>query len=315
MKQAEWSDFRVLLALHRGNSVVGAARILGVNASTVSRRLAALEAALGATLIVRGGREFTFTAEGRAALAAAETMDAAVTAAGGSVRASRAQIEGVVRVSVAPSLHEFLGPVPELVAAAHPGLSVELRSGRAVDDLARGDADIAIRSNRRLPADLVVRHAFDLGLGLYASTRYLECAGRPATAEELRGHRLILYTAEFGDQPFAAWLAQYASPGVPSTTVDNVEMARRLISADEGIGVLYCCHADALPGLERVLPDPVAHTAMCLVYHRSLRGSARVGAVAGILVGRIAAHREELAGRPPGGVTPPRRTGAGAPQL
>jgi DNA-binding transcriptional LysR family regulator len=301
MRQPEWNDFRVLLALHRGNSVVGAARILGVNASTVSRRLAALEESLGATLVVRGGREFSFTAEGRTALAAAEAMGAAVTAAGGSVRASRAGIDGVVRVSVAPSLHEFLGPVPELVAAAHPGLSVELRSGRAVEDLARGDADIAIRTNRRLPADLVVRHAFDLGLGVYASTRYLERAGRPASAEDLRRHRLILYTAEFHDQPFAAWIAQYATPGIPSTTVDNVEMARRLIGAGEGVGVLYCCHADALPDLERVLPEPVARTAMCLVYHRSLRGSARVAAVAGILVGRIAAHREELAGRRPAG--------------
>ncbi len=301
MRQPEWNDFRVLLALHRGNSVVGAARILGVNASTISRRLAALEEALGATLIVRGGRGFSFTAEGRVALDAAEAMAAAATAAGGSVRASRAQMEGVVRVSVVPSLHEFLRPVPELVAAAHPGLAVELRSGRAVEDLARGDADIAVRTDRRLPADLVARHAFDLGLGLYASTGYLAHAGRPASTEDLRHHRLILYTAEFRDQPFAAWIARYADPGVPSTTVDSVEMARRLIGAGEGIGVLFCCHADALPGLERVFPDPVAHTAMCLVYHRSLRGSARVGAVAGILVGRIAAHREELAGRRPAG--------------
>lgn len=299
MRDPEWNDFRVLLALGRGRSVAGAARILGVNASTVSRRLAALERALGAVLIVRGGREFAVTAEGRAALEAAEAMDAAVTAAGGSVRASRAEIEGPVRVSVVPSLHEFLRPLAELVAAEHPGLTVEFRAGRAVVDLAKGHADIAIRSNDRLPADLVVRYAFDLGLGLYASAGYLDRAGRPGSAEELRRHRLILYTEEFRDHPFAAWIAQYATPGAGSTTVDNVEMARRLIAAGEGIGVLYCIHADAQSGLERVLPDPVAHSEVCVVYHRSLRRSARVGAVVGMLVGRIATHREELAGRRP----------------
>lgn len=300
MREPEWSDFRALLALGRGHSVAGAARILGVNASTVSRRLAALEKALGAVLIVRGGREFTFTAEGRTALEAAEAMDAAVTAAAGSVRASRAGLRGSVRVSVVPSMHEFLRPLPEIVAAAHPGLGVEFRSGRTVVDLAKGDADIAVRVNRRLPPGLVLRYAFDLGLGLYASTDYLERAGRPSSPEDLRDHRLILYTEEFRDHPFAAWIAEHAGPGSPSTVVDNVEMARRLIAAGEGIGVLFCCHADTQPGVERVLPDPVAHSEVCVVYHRSLRGSVRVKAVAEMLVARIAAHRDALAGRGPG---------------
>jgi DNA-binding transcriptional LysR family regulator len=171
----------------------------------VSRRLAALETALGAVLIVRGGREFSFTTEGRAALAAAEAMDAAATAAVGSVRASRAEIEGTVRVPVVPSLQEFLSPVAEMVATAHPGLTVEFRASRAVADLARGDVDIAIRVNGRLPADLVLRHVFDLGLGLYASPGYLESADRPTSPKDLRRHRLILYTEEFRDHPCAAW--------------------------------------------------------------------------------------------------------------
>lgn len=75
-------------------------------------------------------------------------------------------------------------PRRDLVTAAGPGLAVELRSGRAVEDLARGGADIAIRTNRRLPADL--------GLGLQESTAYLERPGRPASADDLRRHPLIL---------------------------------------------------------------------------------------------------------------------------
>ena len=76
MTEPEWGDFKVLLALGRAGSVAGAARILGVDGSTVSRRLAAAEKAAGAVLIVRGGRAFAFTKEGQTLLDAAETMDA-----------------------------------------------------------------------------------------------------------------------------------------------------------------------------------------------------------------------------------------------
>ena len=58
MTEPEWGDFKVLVALAHGGSIAGAARCLNVDHSTVSRRLAALEEAAGATLIVRGGREF-----------------------------------------------------------------------------------------------------------------------------------------------------------------------------------------------------------------------------------------------------------------
>ena len=77
----EWSDFKVLLALARAGSVAGAARELQVDNSTISRRLAALEEALGAKLLIRGGREFSWTAEGRSADRRGEAMEAAATRA------------------------------------------------------------------------------------------------------------------------------------------------------------------------------------------------------------------------------------------
>jgi DNA-binding transcriptional LysR family regulator len=93
----EWNDFRVILALGRAGSVAGAARVLGVEGSTVSRRLAAAEQAMEAVLILRGGRAFAFTEAGKAVLAAAETMDAAVGEAAAAVRLTRTDLEGIVR--------------------------------------------------------------------------------------------------------------------------------------------------------------------------------------------------------------------------
>jgi DNA-binding transcriptional LysR family regulator len=296
MREPDWSDFKVLLALGRSGSVSGASRILGIDGSTVSRRLAAAEKAMGATLIVRGGREFAFTAEGRSALEAAEAMDAAVNAAMASVRTSRAELQGIVRVAVFPSLVEFLRPFPQLVTERHPGLSVELGSARAVVDLARGDADIAVRVDHPMPADLIVRHTFELGLALYASTSYLDKAGRPTDPEELRDHQLVLYNAEFSSYPFAGWIEQFADNALPVVRVDSVEMARTLITADGGIGVLWCCHGDSIATLERVLPGPVSSTKVNVVYHRSLRGTTRVKTVADLLIALLVENREVLSG-------------------
>ncbi|MEM6311274.1 MAG: LysR family transcriptional regulator, partial [Pseudomonadota bacterium] len=89
MAEPNWSDFRIILALAKGGSVTGAAKLLGVDASTISRRLAAAEEVFGAPLIIRGGGKFQFTAEGRAVLDAAEDMDAKISATTNSVRSMR----------------------------------------------------------------------------------------------------------------------------------------------------------------------------------------------------------------------------------
>ena len=99
----DWRDFKVLLALARAGSVAGAARELQVHNSTVSRRLAALEEAVGAKLLIRGGREFSWTAEGRTLLEAAEAMEAATTGALRAVRTSKVGVEGSVCISASPA--------------------------------------------------------------------------------------------------------------------------------------------------------------------------------------------------------------------
>ena len=303
MTEPEWGDFKVLLALGRAGSVAGAARILGVDGSTVSRRLAAAEKAAGAILIVRGGRAFAFTREGRALLDAAEAMEAAVTAAGASVRASRAELRGIVRLAVVPSMAEIMGPFPGLVASVHPDLHVELHAGRGATDLAKGEADIAVRVIRDRSSDLVMRHSFELGFAFYGSTGYLDAAGRPSRAEDLRDHRLVLFTDEFRSHPFAACIEEFADTALPVMRVDSVETARSMIAADAGIGVLWCCHGDSLATLERVLHDPVSSLTLSVVYHRTLRGSTPVKAVAEILIAHLIEHRDLLSGRRRGAVT------------
>ena len=296
MSEPDWSDFKVVLALGRGGSVAAAARILNVDGSTVSRRLAAAEAAMGAVLIVRGGREFAFTAEGKAALAAAEAMDAAVTTAAASVRATRADLAGFVRISMTPSLFHFLTPFPALVSEKHPGLLVEISSSREVINLAKGEADIALRVGRPTDLDLIVGYTFGMGMALYAAKGYLDSHGRPTSAEDLHQHKLVLYSTKFSAQPFAEWLNRFADPAKPYMSVDSVDTAHTMIAAGHGIGVLWCCHADAFSDMERVLPDPIHTTSVHTIWHASLRGSARLKAVVDMLTAHLIKKRATLQG-------------------
>jgi DNA-binding transcriptional LysR family regulator len=280
-----WDDFKILLALSRGGSVAAAARELQIDNSTVSRRLAALEDALGARLLIRGGREFAWTAEGRRALESAEAMESAAAAAVRDVRTAKVDVSGTVRISVSPAFVPILmrGMLPGL-RKDHPELEVELLGAYHRVDLAKGEADIALRMARPEEADLVARRAFDCAWFVYASTAYLDASGRPVSLENLRRHRLVLYVEAMHNVAPLRWMEAYrdAAPGL--LRVDNLEIACQTIAADGGVTVLPCMIADPLPGLERVFPEPVEGNTGWIVYHESARNTARVRVVVDALL-------------------------------
>ncbi|NOX41954.1 MAG: LysR family transcriptional regulator [Alphaproteobacteria bacterium] len=299
MAEPEWSDLKVILALGQSGSVAGAARILAVDASTVSRRLTATEKAMGAVLIVRGGREFTFTTEGKAALAAAQAMDKAVTEASTAVRLARTDLQGIIRIACSPAVIYFLDTFQNTVSQAHPDLGIELLSGRAPADLARGEADIAIRSLRPNDLDLVVAHRFDLGSCVYAAKSYLSAYGHPSSFAEVRQHKLVRYNDVFLHLPAFKWIEEFADPAQLAVRVDSIDMARNLIASGRGIGALFCTVGDTTPGVIRVFDEPIDQMACCIVYHQSARGSARLRAVLDLLIEYFVARRNDLSGQRP----------------
>jgi DNA-binding transcriptional LysR family regulator len=293
----EWSDFKVLLALGRTGSVAGAARELGVDGSTVSRRLAAAERALGAVLIVRGGRAFSFTEAGNAAIAAAEAMEASVTKAAAAIRSARSGLQGIVRIACPPVAIAFLAQFHAHVAERHPGLGVDLFAGRAPVDLSKGEADISIRSVRPDDLDLIVAHRFELGSAVYAAPSYLAAHGHPASHDAVAGHKLVRYTPAFLNLAAFRWVEQYADPAAPSVRVDSVDLARNMIAAGAGIGVLYCLAGDSTEGIARVFDEPIDQMNIGIVYHASMQGSARLRAVLDLLIEFHETHRDALSGR------------------
>ena len=293
MTELDWSDFKLMLALSRGGSVAGAARLLGVDGSTISRRLSAMEALLGACLVVRGGRDFSLTHEGKSAVAAAEAMEPIVASATSAIRASKTDIAGVVRISSVPGLVRFLAPLSNLVSAAHPRLSIELSAASRMVDVAKGEADIAIRMARPTETALIGKKALELELGVYVAKSYVAKYGAPQTFEELRRHRLVQYVTAMHHLPWFRWIEQYADANAAATRVDGTEMAHTMVASGAGIGVLFCFAGDQSPDLLRVFPDPVANVEGWIVYHEAERNTARIRAVVDLL-GEFFAERKDL---------------------
>ena len=271
--------------------------MLKVDPSTVSRRLAAAEAAFGAVLVVREGKEFALTSEGKSAFAAAETMEGAAYQARVEVRGARETLDGVVRIACPPVAIRYLEHFPDAVASEHADLGIELLSGRAPVNLSKGEADISIRAVRPTDMDLAVAHSFGLGSGVFAARSYVEARGRPATHAEVAGHALVRYAEPFLHMPPFAWIEQYAEPGTSSVRVDNIDMAQNRIANGAGIGVLYCIAGDADDRLVRLFDEPIDVIDMNIVYHQSMRGSARLRAVLDLLITFHIERRAALVGR------------------
>lgn len=294
----DWDDLKVLLALSRGGSVAAAARAMGVDQSTVSRRLAALEEAVGCPLLVRGGREFSWTVEGRTMIGSAEAAEAAVQAATRQLRTSRLDAAGVVRVSTTPGIAAFLLRVLPEFQRKHPGLDIDLSGLLEHVDLAKGEADVALRGGEPTEPDVVARKLVRGAWFAYASEAYLREAGRPQSLDDLRRHRLVLLApALHAIAPGLRWLEDHRGEGTAVIRVDNIQAAAQVAALGRGIVVLPVVLALAEPALVRAWPEPVAFTDLYAAYHASMRGVARIQAAVEVLAEAIAAHAQVLSGQ------------------
>jgi len=290
--EPDWNDFKIILALARGGSVAGAARILAIDHSTVSRRLAALEEAMGATLVLRGGREFVLTAEGRAAIVSAEALETAVAQALRTIRAAKLEVSSTVRVSCPPGfLPELMRLLPD-VRKKHPLLTIEFSGDYRTVDLSKGEADIALRMFRPSEPGLISRRACESGWGVYASRAYVAEHGLPASMEALSRHCLVLYVETMHSIPALRWMEGYRAETTQISRVDNLDIASQVISSGGGIGVIACFCAARHPEMVNVFPDPVAFDTGWIVYHEAARDTARVRAVVDALVGFFASQAE-----------------------
>ena len=238
----DWTNVRFFLATARAGSTLAAARQLGVNQTTVARRICALETALSVRLFHRKRQGYQITQAGVAILEHAGRMaDEAETLERLCAQRSR-NLSGVVRVTTTEAIaNTILTRLLSEFIELHPHIDVEVIAGERRLDLTRGEADIAIRAGP-MPTEggITVRKLADDRWSLFCSPAYAAKYGTPQSPEELSRHVLI------GSQGFLTqlepfkWLAQTA-PGAKVRIAGNtIANALAAIRAGHGVGPLPC---------------------------------------------------------------------------
>ena len=279
----DWDDARMFLAVARAGQMLGASRTLGVNQATLSRRMAALETALGAKLLVRRTHGSELTDAGAALLETLERVEAEMLAVQARLQGAGAAAAGVVRIGAPDGFGVgFLAPRLALLAERHPELTVQLVPTPRGFSLSRREADLAVMVGRPDKGRLVARKLTDYTLGLYASHDYLAAHPAPARPSDLAGHRLVGYVEDLIAAPALNYAAEFLrgwrSRIELSSAIGQVEAVR----AGAGIGILHDYLARDF-GLARILPELSAVRSYWLAIHEPLRDVARVRAAADFL--------------------------------
>ncbi|MCA9592377.1 MAG: LysR family transcriptional regulator [Myxococcales bacterium] len=286
----DWNDLRTFLAVHRSGTLARAATTLGINATTVGRRLAVLEEELGAKLFDRTPDGYSVTQAGLDLLPRAERMEQEAIALERELAGADQRVAGTVRVSVTETIGtRFIAPHLHRFAREYPELTLDLSCNSRSVSLARREADIALRLARPRESDVVTRRLSTVRSALYAARCYLQARGTPRDPErDLSGHDAILFA---DSRPFAlenGWFSQRLGGARVVLRCDSVSSIFSATTFGLGIALLpqsVAAHETSLVRLAtETEPEP---RVIWQAVHRDLAGSARIRAVLDFLHGII----------------------------
>lgn len=275
----DWEHLRYLVALGHSGSLSVAARALKVDHATVSRRLAALELALGARLVERLPRATPLTAVGQQVLVLANEMQSRVHAIERLAQAQQGALTGRVTLSAPPVLaSQFFAGLVQAFHAQHPGICLAILSQAQQISLSRREADLAVRLVRPQDASNVARKLGQLACGLYASCDY-------AQAQQPSAWQFIAYEESLADTALQRWIVAAAAGRPVVCEVSDIVSQHMACRSGVGVTALPQFIGDADTGLQRLPFDgPAFAPELWLVLHADLQNAAPVRAVADFVV-------------------------------
>lgn len=300
--QVDWDNLRVFIELHRSGTLAAAGRVLGMDPTTVGRRIERLEADLGGKLFVHTPDGFELADLGRHILASTEQVERHAIAVQRQAAGEHVRMEGNVRITCSSGMGAYM-IVPQLprFRAAHPRIEVELLTGYQLADIARREADLAVRvtaDGAAVPLsgggadEIIARQISRLGFGLYASQDYIDRRGglRGRAAAPLAGHDVIAPTSLAAGSPVARWITEHARDATVSIRCDDQPSIMAAARAGFGIALLTRHIADTDPGLRRLdQGDGLFFRQIWLLVHRDLQHTARIVAMRDFLTEVFAA--------------------------
>ncbi len=284
----DWDDAKFFLAVAREGQMLGAARRLGTSQARLSRRIAALEAAVGARLLERTTKGSALTEDGRTFFETAERVEAEMLSGLARLQGRSGEIRGTIRIGAPDGFGSaFLAPRLGRLAALYPDLHVQLVPMPRSFSLSQREADLAVMVGRPDRGRLRVRRLTDYTLGCYATRDYLAARGRPARVEDLAAHDLVGYVEDLIPSAELAYATEisrdWRSRIEVSTAIGQVAAVR----SGAGIGVLHDFMAADMPDLIPLLPDRTATRSYWMVWHENMRVARRVQAVAAFIENEV----------------------------
>ncbi|AUH33987.1 LysR family transcriptional regulator [Paracoccus tegillarcae] len=290
----DWDDLRIFLGVARAESLSGAGRRLGMDASTMGRRVARLEHAIGATLFLKTPQGYTLTEEGARLIPHAEAAEQAAAAAA-EATGREAGVAGQLRIGAPDGCANYLLPqVARSLCDAYPGLEVQIVALPRVFNLSKREADMAIGVSPPETGRIVVQRLVDYHLHLAAHRDYLDRSPPLTSREDLRHHRLIGYIP---DMIFDRELDYLAETGVEAAAIssNSVSVQMQAIRAGAGLGIVHDFAIPFTPGVVPVLTDEISLTrSFWLLRHADDRASRRMTLLAESLAQAIRREVQRL---------------------
>ena len=238
----EWGDVRIFLAVMREGSTLAASRILGINQTTVARRIDVLEHTLGLTLFEKTTRGTRPTPSGIALLAAAEKLESSAEAFANTAGKQRDTQASVIRVTAITSAFtdEFTA-ILNAFTDLHKNVRFSLLPNNEEVDISAGETDIAIRlanPNRHIDPALICRRIIELRMSLFASRSYVEEVGCPGSSDDLAGHRVVAFDGSLTNHPCNHWLQSKVGDDQIVMKVGDILTMASNIKMGVGVGAL-----------------------------------------------------------------------------
>jgi DNA-binding transcriptional LysR family regulator len=294
----DWNDLRYFLAVAREGSTLAAGRALRTSQTTVARRIAALERALGLPLFDKRQAGYVLTPAGEGLVARATSVEQAAGAFAEAAAAEARDVSGTVRITTEEVYAlTLISPLLPELHDLHPEIVIDLDSSQAVRDLGNGEADIALRATKsqETAAGVVGRQLCIDDWSLYCSRAYASRHGVPSTRAELQNHAFIGGGGGNLWLNYQAWLQDL---GLEAQVAMHHASSGGLLAGVRsgfGIAVLPCIVGDADPDLVRCVPPRDHHgRVLWLLTHERVRHAPRVRIVIDFLYERVMRHIKRL---------------------
>jgi len=290
---ADWDEIRTFLAVARAGTLAAAGRVLGVDYTTVGRRVRALEQELGLTLFERVRDRYVLTEPAEGLREAAERMEDSALALERRALGADRTVSGALHIATTDALAQILVlPAIRAMHDRHPDIRAHLLTGPARLDISRREADVAVRYIRPEAGELVSLRLARVAAAFYASRDYLARRPVPSRPASLRGHDVV--GVEEGLRGWSRPLpdARYV---LRANSMSALVLA---VTLGIGLGALHCWMADPNPELVRLWPDELLeHDDVYLVLHHDVQRTGRVRAFVEALEQRAAEVAPRLEAR------------------